>query len=238
MRLHPKEGVMKRWVTIPAAVLAFISSSHADLVRGSQTVFVNGGFGYSSSQYDFNPGEHRDVTGSGPAFGSQYMYYLSSIPALAIGADLTYAYNGKRRSDDLLAGYETTSRLKSLVGLVVAKLAFPRGELRPYVFAGLGAHHSSQQVSAQPQGLSQWAGGGNESRILIDKQKTSAAIAYGIGLDLFPADSFFIGTELRGVWLAGLDTNDNAALRAAGFVADEKQPITQAYVLMHLGWKF
>ncbi len=229
---------MKRlWLTAVALTLGQ-TIGHADFVRGSQTLAIFGGEGGSSTRYDYDPGTDRPVTGGGGAFGAQYLYYLKGSPAIAFGADLTSSANGNRRSDDLLAGEETTARLKSLVGLFIARLAFPRGPIRPYIFTGIGGHDSTQQLSAQPQAGNTWPGGGTESRVLVDEHKTSAAIGYGIGMDIFPTESFFLGLELRAVWLGGMDTDDTAALREAGFTEHSKDGITQGNIFVRAGVKF
>jgi opacity protein-like surface antigen len=229
---------MKRLFLAAAAVTLLGSLSLADFTRGSQTVAVFGGLGGSSSEYDYQPGNQRPVTGGGGAFGGQYLYYLNDSPALALGADISSSLNSNRRSGDLLSGNESTARTKSLVGMIIEKLAFPRGTWRPYIFAGVGVHNSTQQLSASPQPGNTWPGSGTESRMLVDQNKTSAALGYGIGTDIFPSDSFFFGLELRGTWLAGLDTDDNAALRAAGFNAHDAQNVTQGNLFLRAGVKF
>jgi opacity protein-like surface antigen len=229
---------MKRFVLSMLAIMLLGTFSRADLSRGSQTATVFGGLGGSGSDYDYEPGQRRPVTGGGGAFGGQYLYYVSGIPALAVGGDLASSPNANRRSGDLLSGYESTARLKSLIGLAMVRLSFPRGVCRPYIFGGVGAHNSDQQLSAQPQPGNTWPGGGTESRILVDEHKTSAALGYGIGLDIYPKESFFIGIELRGVWLLGLDNDDTPALRAAGFNVDQKEGLTQGNLFLRTGIKF
>ena len=133
------------------AVFAFLlplisCPARADYVRGSQSMVIFGGQGGSASQYDYHPGNQKTITGGGGAFGAQYLYYVAGTPALAVGADITSSLNGNGHSDHLLDGIDTTSRIKSLVGLVMARLAYPRGPYRPYIFAGVGAHDSSQQL--------------------------------------------------------------------------------------------
>jgi len=230
--------VKKQFVMACVASLVLGGKAHADFVRGSQSIVAFGGMSGSSSQYDYNPGHERVVTGGGASFGAQYLYYVSGTPAIAIGADLASSLNGNHRSDDTLAGIETNARIKSLVGLIIARLAYPRGPYRPYIFAGVGAHNSSQELSGQPVPGYQWTGGGTENRTLIDEHQTSAAIGYGVGMDLFPEDRFFMGVEFRGTWLGGMDTGDNAALRAAGYTADHKEGIVQGNFLFRAGLKF
>src|SRR5437762_7258168 len=127
---------MKRILFIGVAVTCLGTTTWADYAKGSQTLAIFGGIGGSSSQYDYKPGSMRPVTGGGGAFGGQYLYYFHGTPALAIGADLVSSPNGYRRSGDLLSGYESTDRLKSLVGLILLKLAYPRGFWRPYLMGG------------------------------------------------------------------------------------------------------
>ena len=231
---------MKRFLLTLGLAIGSCSWVHADLVRGSQMVAIYGGVGGSSTPYDFEPGRRRSVTGGGGALGGQYVYTLTNHPCLAVGADVASSLNGDARSERMLLGYDTTARLKALTGLVIARLSFPRGTVRPYLFAGLGAHHSTQELSAQPLLGQTWPDGGTESRILIDEHRTSAAIGYGIGLDIFPKEAFFIGVEARGTWLAGLHTKDTAALRAAGFTADEdrEQDIELGNIFLRFGVKF
>jgi opacity protein-like surface antigen len=221
-----------------ALVLGSLGVAQAEFTRGAQTVALFGGVGGSSSRYDFEPGKRERVTGGGGAYGAQYLYYLAGSPAIAIGPDFAMSSNGDRDSDELLTGYDTTARLKSTVGLIVARIAFPRGSVRPYLFGGLGAHHSTQRLSARPRGTQTWPGGGTESRMLVDESATSVAVGYGIGLDIFPTESFFIGAELRGTWLAGLDTDDTAASRAAGVTVDEEEGISQGNLFLRVGLKF
>src|ERR1700760_97853 len=102
---------MKRSL-IPLCMMFCLSATYADFVKGNQTLALYGGYGSSSSRYDFNPGDHEVVTGPGAAFGGQYLYYFKSVPSLAVGADVLSALNGNRRNSDVLSGYESTARLK------------------------------------------------------------------------------------------------------------------------------
>ena len=227
-----------RSAALAVLFLSLAAVSRADFTRGRQSLALFGGFGGTSSQYDYQPGDRSTVTGAGGAFGAQYFYYLTGSPAIAIGADLTSSLNANAHDDSLLSGYDATARMRSFVGLLTGRLSYPRGLLRPYLFAGIGAHHSRQQLTAQPQSGVAWPGGGTDARVLIDDDETSAAFAGGIGLDIFLRDSFFVGAELRSVWLVGLNTDDNAAIRAAGFRVDEKQGVDQGNVFLRAGVVF
>jgi opacity protein-like surface antigen len=213
-------------------------TARADFTAGSQTISVFGGFGGSNTNFDYQPGNRESVTGSGSAFGAQYFYYLRGTPSIALGIDVASSLNGNGRSDDLLTGLNSTERLKSVVEMIMARLSYPHGKIRPYIFSGVGVHDSVLQLSAQPQAGVTWPGGGAESRMLVDERKTSAALGYGIGLDIFPTESLFFGLELRGVWLAGLNTDSTSALTAAGYFRDDKQDVEQGNIFFRAGVKF
>lgn len=213
-------------------------SAQAEFTAGSQTISVFGGFGGSNTNFDFQPGNKEPVTGYGGAFGGQYFYYLRGTPAIALGIDVASSLNGNGRRDDLLTGLNSTERLKSVVELIMARLSYPRGKIRPYIFSGVGVHDSVLQLSAQPQAGVTWLGGGTESRMLIDERETSAALGYGIGLDIFATESLFFGLELRGVWLVGLNTDTTPAITAAGYFRDNKEDVEQGNIFFRAGVKF
>src|SRR5687768_14150250 len=105
------------WVTVVA--LLTCSMAQAEFSKGSQTLAVFGGYGGSATPYDFQPGSEENVTGGGGAFGGQYLYYFSQQPAMAVGFDLTSALNGPSKSDELLQGFDSEGRIKSVVGMAV-----------------------------------------------------------------------------------------------------------------------
>jgi len=142
------------------------------------------------------------------------------------------------RQDDLLTGVDTTARLKSFVGLVIARLAYPRGMYRPYIFAGLGGHHSSQQLSGKPLAGLTWLGGGNESRMLVDARRTSAALGYGHRIGYFPHREHLLRGGTARCLADRAGTDDTVALRAAGFTAHSQDDTTQGNILFRIGTKF
>jgi opacity protein-like surface antigen len=219
-------------------VLSAGSIARAELQPGNHTLALFGGVGTSNSEYDYFPGDEQPVSGGGAAFGGQYLYTISAHPAWSLGVDLNSSLNGDRKNDDLLTGYDSTARLKSFVAMLVARLSFPRGTYRPYLFGGIGAHRSSQRLSARPETGNTWPGGGSEDRMLIDERETSFALGYGIGLDVFITENVFFGPEMRGTWLAGLNTDDTAALRAANIHVDDETDIGQVNFFFRAGLKF
>lgn len=210
----------------------------ADWTKGSQAVVLFGGAGGSSSEYDFNGPENDPVSGVGGAYGAQYFYTLTDHPSVAIGADIAVSPNGTREADDLLGGVDTDARLKSVVGMAIARLQFPRGTWRPYVFGGIGAHHSSLELSGRPRSGATWPNGGSDPRMLVDQEKTSVVLGTGVGIDIFVTERAFLGFELRNAWLLGLDTGLTAAGTAAGYRDDSDSIIAQGNIFMRVGVQF
>jgi opacity protein-like surface antigen len=229
---------MKKTFWIVTAVSFAAATAHADFVKGSQTMAIFGGLGGSSDNYDFRGPDNEPITGGGAAWGAQYLYYLTSSPAIAIGGDLNVSYNGNLRTDDLIANADATTRLKSTTELIMARLAYPRGRARPYIFTGLGAHESSLFVSAQPVPGTTWLDGSSGSRMIIDEHETSLAIAYGIGIDFFLTESLFFGTELRGTGLAGTKPDITPSGQALGFSLKDRTGASEGNIFFRLGWKF
>ena len=224
------------WIVFVTGLAA--SAAQADFVKGSQTATIFGGFGGSSERYDFRGPDEKPITGAGGAWGAQYLYYLDAAPAIALGADLNASYNGNLRTDRLIANADATARLKSTIEMIIARLAFPRGAVRPYLFVAVGAHQSSLLVSARPLAGTTWSNGGTDSRVLIDEHEISLAIGYGIGLDLFFTESLFFGTELRGTRLAGTRPDITPSGQALGFALRDRRGASQGNVFLRLGWKF
>jgi hypothetical protein len=231
---------MKRPCMMMALIAALGAVAHADFTPGSQTAAIFGGFGGSNTQYSYQPGTDRPVSGGGAAFGAQYLYYVRNSPAIAVGFDLASSMNGTRTDDDLLAGgYDTDARVKSTIGLFIAKLAYPRGLFRPYLFGGLGFHSSSQLLTATPHAGVTWPNApANGTRVLVDEHTGGLSLGLGIGFDLFLTETLFAGMELRGSWLQGLDTDDNAAVRNAGYTARDTNGVTQGNIFFRTGVKF
>lgn len=222
-----------------AALLIFVAgTSFADFTKGSQTFAIQGGLGGANSRYDLNGPEEEPISGGGPAWGAQYFYFLKDSPALAIGVDGLVSQNGHLRTAELLTNYDSTTYLKSTTVLAMLKLAYPKGIWRPYIFGGLGGHHSSAYLSAKPYSGTTWSDTGtSESRVLTDDNTTSLALGYGIGMDLFAGENFFVGFEFRGTWLGGLDDDTNPAAQSAGIHVD-REPASQGNILGRIGLRF
>jgi opacity protein-like surface antigen len=230
---------MKKQLVVAFSVLWMASWAHAEYKAGSQSVAVVGGLGWAGGEYQYQPGSDDPVSAGGGAIGGQYLYYFRGSPALGVGFDLTKSFNGTRSQDDVLTNFDTDARVKSLVGMAILRLSYPHGFFRPFVFGGMGFHDSSQTFTATPRGATTWPNApATGTRTLIDESKTSFAMGGGVGFDIFPRENFFIGTELRAVWLAGLDTDENEAIRNAGFSMRDKTDISQMNILMRAGVTF
>ncbi len=229
---------MRKIVSMMMLISLAVATARAELSKGSQAVALFGGVGGSSDRYDFNGPEDKPVTGGGGAWGAQYVYYLKASPAIALGADLSKSSNGSLRTDELIANSDATARLKSTICMILARLSFPRGTWRPYIFAGVGIHDSSLLLSAKPHPGTTWVNGGTDSLVLIDDHKTSAALGYGVGLDLFFSERVFLGIEARETLLAGLRADTTANADALGLSLRHRHSVHQGNILFRLGWKF
>src|SRR5947207_2614404 len=66
---------MKQFLLVMLA--GFLATvAHADFKTGSQTAAIFGGIGGSGSQYSYQPGTDRPVTGGGGALGGQVRDYV------------------------------------------------------------------------------------------------------------------------------------------------------------------
>jgi hypothetical protein len=232
---------MKRFLAAMVVMIFASSGAYADLTKGSQTAAIFGGVGGSETQYDYEPGDRENVTSGGGAVGAQYLYYVTgnNIFSIGVGGDVAHSFNSDNDTDEMLDGKNASARLKSTVVLPIVRATFLQGVFRPYIFTGLGFHSSSQKLTATPQAGTTWSGGGTETRTLIDENATGLAVGGGIGVDIFPTESFFFGMELRGAWLNDLDTDDTLAIRNAGYTEDtDSNGISQGNLFFRVGMKF
>lgn len=217
--------------------ISLSSFGWTEIKRGNSLLTLQGGIGASGAQYDLHGPEEHPITATGGAWGAQYLYFIRDSPAIALGVDGIRSANATYRADDLIDGFDSAHRLKSTVFLAVAKLAFPRGTFRPYVFGGVGMYDGSLQLAARPRSGRTWSDGGSDTRILVDQDQAGPAIGYGIGMDLFATEQFFLGFELRNTWLGGLDRERTGAAVASGIGIFEKGSVSQGNILVRLGWR-
>ena len=232
--------ILVKLVPVPKAILPKAINTLA---------LVRQGFGGSSQRVrDYNPlaKASKLVTGPGPAFGGQYLYYIQiSTRSIAVGADLISGLNESRqrfRFVDRIV--ETTARLKSLVGLVDRAPGLSARRNQAVYFCRCG--RASQLAAAfrtpsERQHLVQWRHGQPHARWTM--RKTSAAVAYGIGPGSLSSSIVFHRTRLRTVWFTWpvWIRAIMRSLRAEGFTVtkSDNDHTAQTYVMMGgLGWTF
>ena len=227
----------KRMIVILLVMSAV--SAQAATGKGSLMVAAFGGAGFSSSKLDLgNTGGDDFIAKGGGASGAQVVYFFKDQPAIGFGIDGSYTHLRDRDTTDLVFGANAKSHLNSTVILAIAKLAYPTGHVRPYVFGGLGTHRSTVFTTAQPFAPYAWSDTStSENRVLIDETRTSLAIGYGVGLDVFLTDEFFVGAEYRGIFLAHRDFDQTAGATSAGLRFEDNSLDVEA-LLLRIGVKF
>ncbi len=230
---------MKNTLSTVIVLLAVAASAFADTGRGSQTLALFGGLGFSSSKFDMaETGGDELVADGGGTWGGQYVYFFKDKPVMGIGIDAFGTNLDDRKTLSLVRGAEASSYLHTRVFLAILKVAFPTGRLRPYIFGGLGAHRTHTFLSATPYGSFTWSDTGTtERRVLIDENKTSLAVGYGIGLDAFITEHFFLGAEYRGTFLGHKEYDAHPGATAAGLRFEDDGLNVQA-LLLRAGIKF
>jgi opacity protein-like surface antigen len=211
----------------------------AETGKGSLQIAAFGGLGFSSSKYDLGiTGGEEPVAKGGGTAGGQLVYFFKDQPVLGIGIDGSYTHLSDRDTIDLVRGANATSHLSSTVILAIAKLAYPTGHVRPYVFGGMGTHRTTAFVSAQPFAPFTWNDTPTtENRVLLDETKTSLAVGYGVGLDVFFTDEVFVGMEYRGIFLAHRDFDETAGASSDG-LSFERGSLNVQALLFRAGVKF
>jgi opacity protein-like surface antigen len=219
---------------------AFISGSlRAETGKGSNMLAIFGGGGYSTTDLDLGASGGRQlIANGGGTWGGQWIYFFRNNPALGIGIDGSSTRLDDRDTLDLVIGKDATSHLHSTIIMAVVKLAYPTGHVRPYIFGGLGGHRSSVYLAAQPYSSNTWADTGTtERRVLVDETKSSLALGYGVGFDVFFTDEVFVGVEYRGTFLGHDDFDETPGAQSAGLRLEKSGLDVQA-LLLRAGFKF
>jgi opacity protein-like surface antigen len=229
---------MKKLLLVVSLTIASMPVG-AETGKGSLQLAAFGGLGFSGSKYDLGvTGGDQPVARGGGTSGGQMVYFFRGQPVLGIGIDGSYTNLLDRDTTDLVRSANASSHLSSTVILAIAKLAYPTGHVRPYIFGGLGTHRTTAFVSAQPFAPFTWSDTGtSENRVLLDETKTSLAVGYGLGLDVFFTDEVFVGMEYRGAILAHNHFDTTASARSAGLNFENGGLDVQA-LLFRAGVKF
>lgn len=221
------------------SILLVTGVARADLHKGSQMLSLFGGVGFSSSKFEYGvTGGEEEVGDGGGAFGAQWVYTLRESPAVGIGLDASVTELSDRRTLTLVRGTDATTTLRTSALLAIMRLSYPTGRLRPYIFGGLGIHRTKAFISAKPYSTFTWSDTAtSEDRVLLDETKTSLAIGYGVGLDLYLTERVFFGAEYRGIALAHRNFDQTPSATSAGLDLHKDSLNVQA-ILLRLGLQF
>jgi hypothetical protein len=120
---------------------------------------------------------------AGPLFGVQYLYHAT--PQAAWGLEFHYYDREATDSPNLLPNAESHVFGNSLLMMGVLKFSLTdRGDVRPFVLLGAGAHETYTAIDAHPFGGFAWADTGTaETRRIVDDNAVGLAGSVRLGLD-------------------------------------------------------
>jgi opacity protein-like surface antigen len=225
-----------------SALILVLSGSvlHADYSKGDVMLQLYGGGASVSGKYH-QPGVHEDeqaYADGGGMVGGQFLYYLGGNPCWALGVDVSHAGLDEHISDQLLTNRRTKSSMKATAGLLIARLAYPKGRWRPYLQGGLGVHHTKLHLEGTPALGTIWGDTGTaETRTLLDDGRAGPALSGAIGLHVYLTERFFIGAEYRVLDLMRKDFSPTAAGLNEGLITT-RGAVSETAVGFMLGFGF
>jgi opacity protein-like surface antigen len=163
----------------------------------NQIFSLNFGLAVPLSRVDFGSagGGSDDNGDSGLLLGAQYLY--QSTPRWAWGFDLEYMNRGLVNSGSALPFADTNISGDSLLLLPVFKYSLiNRGDVRPYLLAGIGLNRTSTLIEAQPQPGFVWDDtNSDETRTLVNDSNWGLAETARIGIDFMAFSPSFFSLE-------------------------------------------
>lgn len=215
-----KGGLMKKAIT--AALLLALSMPAA-----ASNVVTLKLLGNNTLTNITGTGSDRDGE-LGPGFAVEYTHELGRH--FAIGAELAHLTRSELASDKLLAGTRATVSGKTVSGLALLRYTLlPEAKVKPYLAAGLGLASSSLKASATPAPGFAWAGGGTESRTLVDSAAVAGAIALRAGADVNVGERLVLGAELGYLYLTSSErplTADGIRTTGVGVISGDQAAVT------------
>jgi len=203
------------------AVLLTTAPVRADYTKGMAMFQIYGGGAVLGGRYN-QPGvnkDEQDYADGGSVIGGQFLYYISDSPCVALGFDVSHADFDSHGSYHLLTDRYTSSSAKSTAGLLIARLAYPKGRIRPYVQGGLGAQSTSLTLDGTPINSMTWKDTPTtETRQLLDSSQVGPVFEEAIGLHVYLTKRFFIGAEYKVMELIGKDFSPTAAGQSEGLL--------------------
>jgi len=202
-------------------VIMAVNSAQADYTQGMTMFQIYGGGAVLSGRYH-QPGvskDEQDYADGGGVIGGQFLYYISDNPCIALGFDVSHADFDSHNSYLLLPNRYTQSSAKNTTGLIIARVAYPKGRVRPYIQGGLGAQSTSLSLDGTPINASTWTDTPTtETRRLLDSSHIGPALEGAIGLHVYLTPRFFVGAEYKVMELIGKDFSPTAAGATEGVV--------------------
>jgi len=191
------------------------------------------------SSVDFGSvGGGRDDNGDGGfLFSPQYLYGLNS--RFSLGANVEFANRSRTESQNLLPASNTEVHGHNVLLLGVAKYALAdQGPVRPYLLGGLGAHHSSTQIEAQPNVGFAWSDTNtDEPRSLVDDSHWGFASTLRFGIDFSWTSPTVFGLEIGWTHMSSPSYDPTPSGQALGLA-----PVTGIQNSLDLvfrwGWRF
>lgn len=231
---------LRRFLLGGWAIVLAVATARADYRKGEVMFQIYGGGAALGGRYD-RPGvnkDEQDYADGGSVIGGQFLYYVTDSPCLALGFDISHSRFDSHTSVQLVPNLLTNSSADNTTGLLVARLVYPKGRLRPYIQGGIGAHHTSLTLEGEPMNPSVWSDTGtSEERALYDNGHLGAAFEGAIGLHIYLTERFFIGAEYKVIDLLGKEFTPTPAGQLEGLTNTDGN-VSESAIGFMLGFGF
>jgi len=219
---------MKRTLFLTLGVLLGTAPLQADYQKGNQSLQFHMGPGGYSDDVKVNNGDDT-IRDCGGMAGLQYLYFLHSGPTIAIGPDILWGDLSEQDPSSIVTNAQSHGAEHIAVYQGMLKLAHPHGHWRPYLLGGIGASRASLQGDITPPS-------GTPIQT-FDSIRYGFAGTWGIGMDIFPREHWFLGLELRQVLLSRLLHVPTAVGQTFG-IQPVRDPSSMTTLMIKLGYKF
>jgi opacity protein-like surface antigen len=224
----------------PVLLFFLAAPAHADYSQGMTMFQIYGGGSVLSGRYH-QPGvsnDEQDYADGGSVIGGEFLYYISDSPCIALGFDVSHTDFDSHDSFLLLPNRFTQSTAKNTTGLVIARVVYPRGRVRPYIQGGLGAQSTSLTLDGTPINSTTWSDTPTtETRQLLDSSHVGPALEGAIGLHVYITKRLFVGAEYKVMELFEQDFSPTAAGQTEG-LQKTSGIVTESSIGLMLGLGF
>ena len=197
------------------------------------------GFNIPLSQVDFGSvGGGRDDNGDvGFLLSPQYLYGVNS--RLGVGANFEFADRSRTQTQNLLPFSNTEVHGTNILLLGIAKYSLvDHGPVRPYLMGGLGAHHSSTHIDAQPNIGFAWSDTNtDEPRSIIDDSHWGLASTLRVGVDFSWVSPTVFGMEFGWTHMSSETFGPTPAGKDLG-LAPVSGVQNRLDIVFRWGWRF